>query len=525
MVNFASSSAVLAAVTLLLPRSSVVVVEGGGFYACFDCDYDLGENNPCVLFDYEDRFVRTAKVDGTTSFSFFDIGFRNRALEGQEEGRRALISEPIEDDFRGICLDKALAGEETRITCAVKGVPIEEEEEECPEGQICEPVQICGVSRKLSEEDVSPEDQHRELPPSSEPYLSIAMFIGTGYYSGGPVCVQENDNGFPDTETCSYIGFPPYIEGDGIQPRLPVSLAIDYLSCGQAVYVEIECKLDEEKKPSSGGGSSGLCFSKDTTVDVLKKGLTPMDALTIGDQVRVGENQYEPVYGFAHREEKTMATFIQVYVEGHEDDASPPLEMTEDHMLFVNQDYIPAREVQVGDSLSNGVVTKLTTVEKMGLYGPLTPSGTVIVNGIEASTYISLQKDDTTKEGGHYMGVSYHSFIHIALSPVRMMCMGGISSSLCDIDHIDPDTGFPPFVTKWNQLTHVVESLSSFMILQSILVAILAVLFVSVIMPLYLMELVVGPTFTPLVLFGLSTTMAVAIKYVKNQKANKKTVV
>ena len=113
-----------------------------------------------------------------------------------------------------------------------------------------------------------------------------------------------------------------------------------------------------------------------------------------------------------------MNTHNDVYnPNNNDDDHDPldqPLELTKEHMLFVirqnpsstnKQDdtkttsgWYPASSLQRGDRIvtTNGieaVVDKIETVTRRGLYGPLTPSGCIVVSGVLASNYVGMQGD------------------------------------------------------------------------------------------------------------------------------------
>jgi hypothetical protein len=151
------------------------------------------------------------------------------------------------------------------------------------------------------------------------------------------------------------------------------------------------------------------CFSGSTSVVVDGKGVLSMSKLQVGDKVQVGMDSttglpvYEPVYMFGHIEKednKQLNDFLQIFVEKS---AMQPLEITSNHLLFRMDDEesgsiissVAAGNIKVGDVLrtTNGPnkVTKIKTVSNKGLYMPITPSGYLMVNGIETSSYASIQ--------------------------------------------------------------------------------------------------------------------------------------
>jgi len=193
-----------------------------------------------------------------------------------------------------------------------------------------------------------------------------------------------------------------------------------------------------------------VCFSEKATVQALGKGVIPMTELEVGDKVLTGKEQdrYEPVYGFGHINADKTAEFFQISTSNNS-----PLEMTGNHMLFVRGKEHPVRadSIKVGDNLraDHGTfdsVTKIQTVTRKGVYAPLTPSGSIVVNGIVASTYVSMQ--DHAVEYAEFSNGAKIPFLtqemggHMSMSPMRMLCMG-VSSSFCEVHDED---GLMPWV-------------------------------------------------------------------------------
>merc|ERR1719463_264714 len=100
-----------------------------------------------------------------------------------------------------------------------------------------------------------------------------------------------------------------------------------------------------------------------------------MEALQVGDYVKIGHGEsYEQVYAFAHRVPDRVADFVKLHTN-----AGSPLEMTSEHLVFVNGKTNPVRagSIKVGDILhaegnNNAVVNKIEVVTKRGIYNPLT---------------------------------------------------------------------------------------------------------------------------------------------------------
>ncbi|CAB9527359.1 Desert hedgehog protein [Seminavis robusta] len=160
--------------------------------------------------------------------------------------------------------------------------------------------------------------------------------------------------------------------------------------------------------------------------EVENKGPVAMKDLQVGDRVLANaKDGFEPVYAFGHREPTGEGTFLRFFTEKGN---SAPLELTGEHLVFVHGKTNPVRadSIQVGEVLQGAVLTakvsKIGRVVRKGLYVPLTPSGTVVVDGMQASSYISLQKDSAEyiELRGGWQIMPFQDYVHLALSPFRL---------------------------------------------------------------------------------------------------------
>ena len=67
------------------------------------------------------------------------------------------------------------------------------------------------------------------------------------------------------------------------------------------------------------------------------------------------------------------------------------------HLVFMTEKgAVSASRIQVGDLLmsspGSAKVTKVGSVQRQGLWAPATESGSIVVNGVVASNYISASK-------------------------------------------------------------------------------------------------------------------------------------
>ena len=165
-----------------------------------------------------------------------------------------------------------------------------------------------------------------------------------------------------------------------------------------------------------------------------------MDSLEVGDRVLTGENKYEPVYAFGHINKDMMATYYQIQTN-YETETENPLEMTGNHMLFIlnekgEQEVIRADNLKVFDKVvsANGEaqeVTWIKKIEKKGMYMPLTPGDEIIVSGLKASAYTSIDQE-APKVVSDVVTIAFseQALSHWWMSPFRMLCMG-VSSQFC----------------------------------------------------------------------------------------------
>merc|ERR1711988_1349339 len=190
---------------------------------------------------------------------------------------------------------------------------------------------------------------------------------------------------------------------------------------------------------------------------------------------------YEQVYAFGHRVPQRYTKFVQLHTN-----TGILLEMTGQHLVFLDGKKNPVRadSVKVGDVLQaerkNIVVEKIELVTRNGIYNPLTSSGTIQVNGITASTYVSFQKENNEYvelQGGIEIPMSHHNLAHIAMAPYRLYCT---TLATCDIN--DGESHMPVYVSKgialveWRKKQHIAAQL---FVWASIVMVISAVIIVT----------------------------------------------
>jgi len=176
--------------------------------------------------------------------------------------------------------------------------------------------------------------------------------------------------------------------------------------------------------PNPGGFG---CFAGQSTVQVLNKGSVAMKDLKLGDMVEVNGGKFSEVYSFGHYEQDIDMTFLSI-----DAGLKKPLLVTADHMVFVENKPVRASTVAVGDKLSlrDGVaiVKKIKPITSHGAFAPFTKDGSIVVDAVVASSYVSLQDESNLVIGG-VNTVNMHSLAHVFQAPHRLVCE--IHSAFC----------------------------------------------------------------------------------------------
>jgi hypothetical protein len=195
----------------------------------------------------------------------------------------------------------------------------------------------------------------------------------------------------------------------------------------------ISCDDLNNPTPSPTRDCTGLfcsCFSADATVQVIQRTesckMIPMGELQVGDRIYTGDQGYQIVYAFAHRNKEIRATFLQIWT----DQGNSALEVTADHFVYADGKATPVRAdaIKVGNMLQGGaMVTKISSVQKTGLYAPLTLNGKLVVNGVQASSFVSLAQ----AEDHPLIGKNLAAYSQLGVAPFRFLCVN-LSAKFCE---------------------------------------------------------------------------------------------
>ena len=181
---------------------------------------------------------------------------------------------------------------------------------------------------------------------------------------------------------------------------------------GRNVWFEVELTCNDS------------CFSGETIVELKGGRSVQMKDLRLGDIVETGEGRFTRVYSFGHFNTEVQTTYLQLYTN---QSLYMPVEISPDHMIFVGKAAVPAGSVKVGDTLrlSNGepaAVVEIKPVIRVGAYAPFTVSGSIVVNGIVASNYISFESQSGDLSIGDLKVASYQWVAHLSQAPHRLYC-------------------------------------------------------------------------------------------------------
>jgi hypothetical protein len=167
----------------------------------------------------------------------------------------------------------------------------------------------------------------------------------------------------------------------------------------------------------------GQCFPGESSVTVKDVGAVPLQNLRSGDEVLGKNGVYEPVLGFLHVTGAGQVSDFLVVKHSH-----GQLRVSPHHVIFVETGDKLAADVGAGDKVfvsdgSSAVLSEVLSVVRSsgrsGMFAPLTPSGTVVVDNVVASNYAS------------YAHTWFpHNALHAVFFPVRAFHALGLASIL-----------------------------------------------------------------------------------------------
>ena len=220
---------------------------------------------------------------------------------------------------------------------------------------------------------------------------------------------------------------------------------------------------------SSFSSLSLICFSEDVLVDVQHMGPVPMKDVQVGDHIRTSPTEYQPVYSFAHYHRTRKGKFLVLHTSNHNITNQHPLEISQDHLIYLHGKRTPvrAKTLTVGDKLApaGANIISISSVEKNGLYAPITPDGSFLIfqpgwevlgtnstgNGmVKVSSYAAIVQHQTQSayvllDDGTSLPISQHRGIHMVLTPFRLFCTSDFASG--DICNSYDEQGLPHYIS------------------------------------------------------------------------------
>ncbi|PXF44601.1 Protein hedgehog [Gracilariopsis chorda] len=130
-----------------------------------------------------------------------------------------------------------------------------------------------------------------------------------------------------------------------------------------------------------------VCFPESAHVELECGEVKAIGDISIGDRVLVSGRAYSEVYLFTHRDSNVLYNFYRIKVS-----SGAVISLTSTHYIPVDGRLKTAESVHVGDvlTLGNGTFDVVTGIDRQhmrGLFNPHTLEGTIVVDGIVASTF------------------------------------------------------------------------------------------------------------------------------------------
>ncbi|KAI0560622.1 hypothetical protein FGB62_107g19 [Gracilaria domingensis] len=166
---------------------------------------------------------------------------------------------------------------------------------------------------------------------------------------------------------------------------------------GEPESLEDSATLEVSKEPNFEAGETNFpevtgipdidgCFPRTATVHLSNGNDIEMHELQAGHAVMACESKSSTVYMFSHRQAIGVHTFVRIEsIDNH------TIELSPEHYIYANGRLVIAQNVKVGDMLrtldGRSRVSRISKVNRTGLYAPHTMHGDIVVGRIVASTY------------------------------------------------------------------------------------------------------------------------------------------
>ncbi|UJR18075.1 hypothetical protein I4U23_004975 [Adineta vaga] len=165
---------------------------------------------------------------------------------------------------------------------------------------------------------------------------------------------------------------------------------------------------------------SAVCFAGSSLIELADGSSKTLSNLQIGDHALVNKNHtYEPVIAFIHAKQHGLFDFLEITLRSRLSNSTSILLVSPNHLVF-DFDSNAARfagKFHVGDrvqfidnhQLVPAEILSMKLTKAQGYYAPLTPSGTIIVNGVVSSNYATVSNHALA----HYFMGAYRWWINV----------------------------------------------------------------------------------------------------------------
>ena len=181
----------------------------------------------------------------------------------------------------------------------------------------------------------------------------------------------------------------------------------------------------------SGGTTTTSCFPANALATLPSGATKPMSELCIGDSVLAvrpdGTTFFDQIYMFGHKDVSVSASFVKI-----ETASGKFLRLSHDHYVPVvrsgKDEVIASAEAQVGDlvhvtasknllAVQMDRVVKISIIQDVGLFNPYTLRGSIVVDGVVASSHSGSALDGVFKALHISIPVGYQALF----APVRTL--------------------------------------------------------------------------------------------------------
>lgn len=163
------------------------------------------------------------------------------------------------------------------------------------------------------------------------------------------------------------------------------------------------------------------CFPADAVVQLSDLSTKRMDAIKVGDIVRVANNRFSKIFMFTHKLRHVRSVFVQICCD------QACIQLSPGHFIYsTHNELVLASSVKVGDEIQlvhpsssimeKSIVRSVSVISALGLYNPHTLNGDILVNGIRASTYTSAVAPNLAHSLLTPLRLLFHLHNHISSS-------------------------------------------------------------------------------------------------------------